>query len=113
MEQEWIVRLPRGAQPPYRVFINGVEQRESEDYVITEGALRFSRPLEKEGKIGFWRWTAMFFGIFGTYRKNDSVDLQYMASGHQRLATGLDIEPTEPARHHHGPGNGGRQRRNR
>jgi hypothetical protein len=109
VEREWIVYLPRGAQPPYRVFINGVEQREGQDFVIAEDALRFSRPLEKEGKIGFWRWAAMFFGLFGTYRKNDSVDIQYMANGHQRLATGLDIERAEPGRHRHV----GRQHRDR
>jgi hypothetical protein len=109
VEREWIVRLPRGAQPPYRVFINGVEQREGEDFEIRQDTLRFSRPLEKEGKIGFWRWTAMFFGVFGTYRKNDSVDIQYIVNGHQQLATGLDIQQTAPERHRHV----GRQHRNR
>jgi hypothetical protein len=113
MDQECVVRLPRGAQPPYRVFVNGVEQREGEDFVISEGTLRFSRPLEKEGKIGFWRWTAMFFGIFGTYRKNDSVDIQYMVNGHQRLATGLDIEPSGSVNHHQGRGDVRRQHRSR
>ena len=95
MEQQWLVQLPRGAQPPYRVFINGVEQHEGEDYVIRGGALHFSRPLEKEGQLGFWRWTAMFFGIFGTYRKNDSVDVQYNVGGRPRLVSGLDIERIE------------------
>jgi hypothetical protein len=74
------------------VFVNGVEQREGDDYVIENGTLRFSRDLAKEGKIGFWRWSAMFFGIFGTYRKNDSVDVQYNVGGSPRLVTGLDIE---------------------
>jgi hypothetical protein len=113
MEHEWIVRLPPRAQPPFRVFINGVEQHEGEDYLVREDSLRFSRPLAKEGKLGFWRWTAMFFGIFGTYRKNDSVDIQYMVNGHQRLATGLDIEPAGPARQKHGARDVGRQHRNR
>jgi hypothetical protein len=109
MEQEWIVRLPARAQPPFRVWVNGVEQREGEDFVIRAGALRFSRPLAKEGRLGFWRWTAMFFGIHGTYRKNDSVDVQYMVNSQQRLVTGLDIEPTEAARNQHDR----RQHRNR
>jgi hypothetical protein len=93
MREESIVRLPRGAQPPYRVFVNGVEQREREDYVVDNDTLRFSRDLAKEGKLGFWRWAAMFFGIFGTYRKNDSVDVSYTARGETRLVTGLDIQP--------------------
>jgi hypothetical protein len=90
-----VVRLPRGAQRPFRVFVNGVEQREGEDYVVENAVLRFSRNLAKEGKIGFWRWAAMFFGVFGTYRKNDSVDVSYGVGGQTRLVTGLDIEPIE------------------
>ena len=35
----------------------------------------------------------MFLGLFGTYRKNDSVDVQYQLAGQQRLAVGLDISP--------------------
>lgn len=92
----WIVRLPRSASPPYRVFVNGVEQQEGRDYVLEDGLLRFTRPLAKEGKLGFWRWTMMFLGIAGTYRKNDSVDVQYTAAGRTRLVTGLDIQ-AEPA----------------
>jgi hypothetical protein len=95
MEQHSIVRLPRGAQPPYRVFVNGVEQREGTDYVIREGALHFSKQLAKEGKLGFWRWARMFFGIAGTYRKNDSVDVQYLVKGRPRLVTGLEIESSD------------------
>jgi hypothetical protein len=93
--------------------VNGVEQREGEDFVIREGALRFSRPLAKEGKLGFWRWTAMFFGIHGTYRKNDSVDVQYTVRGNPRLVTGLDIESPESAADHHEAGHDRRQHRNR
>jgi hypothetical protein len=89
----WAVKLPRGARPPYRVFINGVEQQAGRDYEAREGRLVFYRPLAKEGKLGFWRWTLMFLGIAGTYRKNDSVDVQYTLNGRTQLATGLDIEP--------------------
>jgi hypothetical protein len=92
MGQHSVVRLPRNAQPPLRVFVNGVEQREGTDYVVREGTLRFSRLLAKEGKLGFWRWARMFFGIAGTYRKNDSVDISYTVKGHTRLMTGLEIE---------------------
>jgi hypothetical protein len=87
------VSLPRGARPPLRVFVNGVEQREGADYTVERGGLQFSRSLAKEGKLGLWRWALMFFGIAGTYRKNDSVDVQYTVSGRIRLATGLEIEP--------------------
>ena len=82
----------RGAEPPYRVFVNGVRQREGIDYAIERHALVFAKPLAKEGKIGMWRWTAIFFGLFGTYRKNDSVDVEYTVGGERRLAVALDIE---------------------
>ncbi len=90
----WRVKLPRGAEPPYRVFVNGVPQREGEDYRVDGGQLLFSKPLEKE-KLGAGRWTAMFFGLFGSYGKNDSVDVQYRLAGRETVATGLDILPPE------------------
>ena len=89
--KRWTVLLPRGAEPPYRVFVNGVPQTEGEDYEVNDRALSFGRELKKEGRIGFWRWTLMFFSIMGTYRKNDSVDVEYTHAGRRRLAVGLDI----------------------
>ena len=87
--------LPREAEPPYRVFVNGVPQREGVDYTVEGRALAFGRKLQKEGKLGVGRWTAMFFGLFGTSRQNDSVDVQYTFRGHERLAIGLDIVPPD------------------
>lgn len=86
------VPLPPGAEPPYRVFVNGVPQTEGEDYEVAGHALRFERELRKEGRLGFWRWTLMFLSIMGTYRKNDSVDVEYSHAGTRQLAVGLDIE---------------------
>jgi hypothetical protein len=91
-EPRWRVPLPRGAEPPYRVFVNGVPQREGEDYEVAGNELHFFRPLEKE-KLGVGRWTAMFFGLFGSYGKNDSVDVQYRLGEREVAATGLDIIP--------------------
>ena len=91
MTPVWRVPLPRGAEPPYRVFVNGVPQTEGEDYRVVDGELHFARELQKEGRLGFWRWTAMFLALFGTYRRNDSVDVQYKLHGRDRVATGLDI----------------------
>jgi hypothetical protein len=97
-EKRWIVPLPHGAEPPFRVFVNGVPQTQGKDYTIESHALVFRRHLEKEGKLGIGRWTAIFLGLFGTYRKNDSVDVQYQVHGQTRLATYLDIiQPGEGA----------------
>src|SRR6185312_16436335 len=90
-KNRWFVRLPRGAEA-LRVWVNGVEQREGEDYARRGDTLTFTKPLAKEGRIGFWRWALMVLGIAGTYRKNDSVDVQYELNGRTNLATRLDIE---------------------
>jgi hypothetical protein len=101
VSDRWLVPLPPGAQPPYRVFVNGVPQKEGEDYELRGRALAFSRPLQKEGRLGFWRWLSMALSIAGTYRQNDSVDVQYSVRGREHVATALDIIPpdqVEPAR---------------
>ncbi len=85
------VELPRGAEPPYRVFVNGVPQVEGRDYRVKGRALLFEQELVTEGRIGFWRWTLMFFSIAGTYRRHHSVDVQYRQGGSERVATGLEI----------------------
>lgn len=83
--------LPRGAQPPYRVYVNGVPQREGEDYRVSGGELVFTRPLEPE-RVSVWRWALMFLSIAGKYG-GETVDLHYTAAGRERVATGLEILP--------------------
>ena len=94
MKGVWRVPLPRGAEPPFRVFVNGVPQQEGRDFRIAEGELRFTKPLEKE-RLGVGRWTAIFLGLWGSYGKNDSVDLQYTLAGEPMSATGLPIIPPD------------------
>jgi len=90
-----LVELPSGAEPPYRVFVNGVPQTEGRDYRVKGNALLFDRELVEEGRLGFWRWTLMFFSIAGTYRRHDSVDIAYRRGGREQVAVGLDITPVE------------------
>jgi hypothetical protein len=90
------VPLPRGAEPPYRVFVNGVPQREGTDYKVVGRELHFDKQLEKE-KLGMGRWAAIFFGLFGSYGKDDQVDVQYHLGGRTAHATGLEILPPEDA----------------
>jgi hypothetical protein len=93
----WTVPLPPHVREPFEVFVNGVPQAQGRDYEVVDGALRFSRPLAKEGRLGPLRWTSIFLGIAGTYRKNDSVDVVYEAGGARRVASGLPIVPPETA----------------
>jgi hypothetical protein len=87
-----VVRIPRGAEPPFDVYVNGVQQTPGTDYEIQGDRLVFSKHLEKEGKLGFWRWLSMALSIAGFYGKNDSVDLHYTMHGRRQVAVGLDIE---------------------
>jgi hypothetical protein len=85
------VRLPRGAEPPISVYLNGVQQTEGEDYRIREGHVVFSRPIVKEGKLGAVRWLSMLIGLVGSYRKHETVDIEYRLGGKVKLATDMDI----------------------
>jgi hypothetical protein len=84
-------RLPRAVRPPFRVFVNGVEQEEGDDYVVAGGHLVFNRSLAQEGRLGFWRWALIVFGVAGTYRKHETVDVQYTLNGRPTVATGLEV----------------------
>jgi len=90
------VRLPPGVEVPTEVYVNGVAQQPGADFRVEDGLLRFSRELHQEGKLGFWRWTSILFGVAGTYRKNDVVDVIYeRAAGGRAVASGLSVEPDE------------------
>jgi hypothetical protein len=84
------IQLPAGAEPPYVVFVNGVEQEEGSDYDLRAGEIVFRRQIVKE-KVGTGRWLAMYLGLFGTYRKNETVDLQFQREGRTELRSDLPV----------------------
>jgi hypothetical protein len=86
------VRLPRGAEPPIRVYVNGVEQEEGTDYELRPGELVFKRQIIKE-KVGVGRWMAMYLGLFGTYRKHETIDVEYRLAGKVQLASDVEVVP--------------------
>jgi hypothetical protein len=86
------VRLPRGAQEPIRVHINGVEQTRGADYHVRNGEVVFNRPIIKE-TVTPGRWMAMYLGLFGTYRKNENVDIEYRFGGGTKLLADAEILP--------------------
>jgi len=87
------VKLPAGAEPPFTVFINGIEQPKG-SYRIEAGEIDFGRPIVKE-KVGTSRWLAMYLGLWGTYRKNETIDLQFTREGKVELVPDLPIVPYE------------------
>jgi hypothetical protein len=85
------VNLPADVAPPFEVYVNGVLQREGEDFVRRGASLVFRRALQREGRLGFWRWLSLLLGVAGTYRQNDSVDVVYERNGRRAVATGLPM----------------------
>ena len=86
------VKLPAGAEPPFTVFVNGIEQSQGSDYNVRVGEIVFTRPIIKE-KVGAGRWLAMYLGLFGTYRKNETVDIEFRRGGKVELASDVTIQP--------------------
>jgi len=86
-----MVHLPEGAEPPFVVYINGVAQAEGVDYNIQGTKILFTREIIKE-ELNAVRKSAMLLGLFGTYRKNETVDVQFQKDGKTELAGDLKIE---------------------
>jgi hypothetical protein len=80
------VDLPPHVQPPYELFVNGVEQLKGTDFEAIGSTLLFTRTLATEGKLGFWRWLSIFIGAAGTYRKHDNVVAVYTYEGRRIVA---------------------------
>jgi hypothetical protein len=91
---DWKVHLPDAVREPFEVYISGVRQQRGVDYRVRGRELIFERPLEKEGKLGFWRWFWGAWGI-GTYNRDDQVDVTWEIDGRPRVAHKLDIVPPD------------------
>jgi hypothetical protein len=89
MAAESRVELPADVPEEFEVFVNGVRQEPGRDYRVQGRTLVFTRSLAHEGKLGAMRWTSMFLGVAGTYRKHDTVDVVYKRDGRRTVATGL------------------------
>jgi hypothetical protein len=86
------IRLPNGAGRPIQVFINGTQQAEGADYSIHGREIVFSRSLVKE-KVSGGRWIAMTLGLFGSYGKNESVDVHFQRGGKTQVISDAEILP--------------------
>jgi hypothetical protein len=90
------VELPSGVGDRYDVYVNGVPQERGTDYEQVGRTLIFTRELKQEGRLGFWRWTSIFFGVAGTYRQNDSIDVAYEVNGRKVVASKLPLLGADP-----------------
>jgi hypothetical protein len=87
------VRLPARAEPPITVYVNGVAQAQGDDYRIEGSDIVFNRPIVKEGKLGAIRWLSMLIGVVGSYRKHETVDVEYRSGGQVKLASDVEVLP--------------------
>ena len=62
------------------------------DYEIHDDLIVFAAPIIKE-TVTPGRWMAMYLGLFGTYRKNETVDVEYHLRGETKLAADVEILP--------------------
>lgn len=84
------VSLPAGAEPPIVVFVNSQIQTEGDDYEIERDEIVFTREVIKE-ELSLARKAAMFFSVFGTYRKHETIDVQFQRDGKTELAGDLPV----------------------
>lgn len=92
-----LVRLPADAAAgDFQVYLNGVPQREGDDFSLVEGHLVFDRELRRDD-ISRRRWFLGAWGV-GTYRQDDVVDVRYEVNDTPQVAHRLEIrtEPGEP-----------------
>lgn len=82
------VDLPPGAEPPIRVYVNGEERREGDDFVVEGATLRFVRPLRAQPALGLRRkaMLAMGIGVYGDL-KGDTLDVLYQSAGATRTVS--------------------------
>ena len=92
MEPGSQVDLPPEVEPPFEVFVNGVQQVAGVDFEQVGRALVFQRALAQEGRLGFWRWLSLFLGVAGTYRRHDTVDVVHESGGRRVVVT---LQPTQ------------------
>ena len=70
--------------------MNGIPQQAGVDFDQVGRELVFRRELAREGQLGFWRWASILFGVAGTYRKHDTVDVVFGSAGARRV---ISLEP--------------------
>ncbi len=89
------VQVPPHVPGDFEVYVAGVRQARGPDYELVGRTIVFPRPIAQEGRLGFWRWAAMWLGIAGSYRKHETVDLVYQSGGRRQVETGLEPQPLE------------------
>lgn len=93
MHERTRIELPPHVPDEFEVYIGGVRQTRGADYDVYGRTIVFERAIAQEGRLGFWRWTSMWLGVAGTYRKHETVDLVYEFGGRRQVETDLVPQP--------------------
>jgi hypothetical protein len=82
------IPLPAGAEPPIRVFVNGEEWSEGDDFTVEGPWVRFHRPLKAQPPLGLRRkvMLAIGVGVYGDLR-GDQLDLGYRLGGTTKVTS--------------------------
>lgn len=94
----WNVALPAEAEPPFEVFVEGVQLTEGADFQVDGRWLRITRPLRAAPpRLGLGGRILLSIGI-GVYKDRvDTVDVRYRVGGEARHVSGLPVIPPAPA----------------
>jgi hypothetical protein len=84
------IRLPSGAERPISVFINGKELTENVDYTVHGSEIEFTKPIVKE-RVSRARWLIMLIGLFGSYGRNDVIDLHFRRGGRTEVRSDVQV----------------------
>ena len=88
-----LVRVPPGTESVVGVFVNGVHQREGQDYEVTADGIHFLVPLEAHRRVTGLRRALLAVGI-GVYDRGDTVDLHIRRAGRTEVVQGAARPPT-------------------
>jgi hypothetical protein len=82
------VALPAGAEPPFRVYVNGEERAQGTGFAVAGTTLRFNPPLRAQPPLGLGRKVLLGIGI-GVYGdlRGDTLDVQYHRAGKAQTVT--------------------------
>ena len=83
------IDLPPYVGGDFEVYVAGVRQVRGVDFEVVGRSVVFPRPIAQEGRLGFWRWSLMWLGIAGSYRRHETVDVVYEEGGRRQVETGL------------------------
>jgi hypothetical protein len=83
--------VPPGTEAIMAVFVNGVQKKEGEDYIVLPDRVRFDPPLTRRESVSRLGSLLLSVGI-GVYPKGDIVDVQVRRRGVIDVVRGRPVD---------------------